>query len=198
MTKFFCKMISFKEKMKVSDLQDLFFGKLNAVDWKINVKHMKKCMYFLFQALGGFQCRHHELRSHEEGKPDIERTEAWNVGFDFIEEYGPRENVKNRQLRWITIQISTSSSPIYKWPAVLVEKSLRNLSNDGVLAQLHENWPLTLFDLDNRFLKVLAPLVPSGRQSAWISWSSRSWKDACCKDYCHGNISNVVEEDGQG
>ena len=157
-----CKMISFKEKMKVSELQDLFFGQLNAVDWKNNVKHMKKCMYLLFQALGGFQCRHHELRSHEEGKPDVERSEEeWNVGFDFIEEYGPRENVKNRQLRWITIQISTSSSPIYKWPAVLVEKSLRNLSNDGVLAQVHENWPLTLFDLDNRFLKVLAPLVPS-------------------------------------
>ena len=48
-------------------------------------------MYFLFQALGGFQCRHHELRSHEEGKPDIERPEEWHVGFDFIEEYGPGE-----------------------------------------------------------------------------------------------------------
>lgn len=79
-------MIGFKEKMKVSDLQDLFFGQLNAVDWKNNVKHMQKCMYFLFQASGGFQCRHHELRSHEEGKPDIERPEEWHVGFDFIEE----------------------------------------------------------------------------------------------------------------
>ena len=38
-------------------------------------------------------------------------------------------------------------------PHVLVEKSLKNLAQDGVLAQVHEQWPLTLYDLDVRFLK---------------------------------------------
>ena len=63
-------------------------------------------------------------------------------------------------LRWITIEINKPDSPIYKWHSVLVEKSLRNLAADGVLAQVHEHWPLTLYDLDVRFLKALATLMP--------------------------------------
>ncbi|CAJ1347862.1 unnamed protein product, partial [Effrenium voratum] len=92
--------------------------------------------------------------------------EEWDFGFDFIEKNGPRDNVKNKQLRWITIQTSRQESPIYKWSAVLVEKSLRNLANDGVLAQVHESWPLTLYDIDNRLLRALAPMVPSLSEKA--------------------------------
>ena len=49
---------------------------------------------------------------------------------------------------------------------MLVEKSLRNLATDGVLAQVHEHWPLTLNDLDVRFLRALAPLMPSLSEKA--------------------------------
>ena len=156
MTKFFCKMMSFKE----TDLQDLFFGQLNAVDWKNNVKHMKKCMYFLFQALGGFQCRHHELRSHEEGKPDIERPEECGLWLHWGIRPGrmwKTDNSGGSQSRSQRVLLpSTKGQPSW-WR----NHCATSPTNDGVLAQVHENWPLTLFDLDNRFLKVLAPLVPS-------------------------------------
>ena len=57
-------------------------------------------------------------------------------------------------------------SPLYKWPPVLIEKSLRNLPNDRVLAHVHEQWPLTRFDLDIRLLNALAPLMPSLKEKA--------------------------------
>ena len=92
----------------------------------------------MFEKLGGFQCRHHIIHAAEEGKPEVDRSqEERDFGFDFIEEKGPRDNTKNRQLRWITTETAKKDSPIYHWPAVLVEKSLRNLSQDGVLAQVH-------------------------------------------------------------
>ena len=95
--------------------------------------------------------------------------EEWDFGFDYIEENGPKDNVRNKQLRWVTMEISRQESPItpiYKWPAVLVKKSLRNLSQDGVLAQVHELWPRTLFDVDVRLLRALAPLFPKLEEKA--------------------------------
>ena len=63
---------------------------------------VKKCLH---QLLGGFQCRHHVLRTEEEGKPEQEKGfEQWDFGFDLIEQKGPRENVRNRLLRWVSVQ----------------------------------------------------------------------------------------------
>lgn len=88
------------------------------------------------------------LLAHADGKSEKEKSqEEWEFGFDFIEGHGPRDNTRNRMLRWVTIEVNKPDSPVYKWPPVLVEESLRNLSNDGVLAQVHSQWPLTLFDL---------------------------------------------------
>ena len=64
------------------------------------------------------------------------------------------------------MQINKADSPIYKWYPVLVEKSLRNLAADGVLAQVHEHWPLTLYCLGVRFLRALAPLLPTLQEKA--------------------------------
>ena len=165
------KIINFKEKMKIVDVRAMTYSTPRMVDWQNNVKNMKKVLPYIFENLGGHQCRNHVLRSHEEGKPDAEKSEAeWNFGFDFIEENGPRDNIKNKQLRWVTIQTSTPDSLIYKWAAVLVEKSLRNLATDGVLAAVHESWPLTLYDIDGRMLNALAPLVPSLSDKAKPQW----------------------------
>ena len=76
------------------------------------------------------------------------------------------ESVKNRMLRWVTIQTSSRDSPILRSPPALVEKSLRNLSQDRVLAQVHEHWPLTFYDLDVRILQALGPLFPSLAEKA--------------------------------
>ena len=74
---------------------------------------MKKCVHFIFEKLGGHQLRQHTLRTVEEGKPNVERTQAeWDYGFDFIEEKGPRDHVKNRALRWITVQTTQKDAPI--------------------------------------------------------------------------------------
>ena len=72
----------------------------------------------------------------EEGKPEQEKGfEQWDFGFDLIEQKGPRENVRNRLLRWVSVQ-NNRGSPVYRWPKALVEKSLCNLSQDGALAQV--------------------------------------------------------------
>ena len=165
----FCvvKIVNFKEKAKASDLKEYVFGTPHVVDWAGEVKTRKKCLHYAFENIGGFQCRNHVFRTHDEGKPENDRTEEeWDAGFDFIEQHGPRENVRNKGLRWVTIQISKGNSPIYKWPSLLVEKSLRNLAQDGVLANVHEIWPLTLYDLDVRILRALAPLIPTLNEKA--------------------------------
>ena len=117
--------------------------------------------------MSGFQCRHHVLRTEEESKPEQERSlEERDFGFDFIEAKGPRENVRNQSLRWVTVQTTSRDSPIYRWPQALVEKSLRNLGQDGVLAPVHEVWPLTLYDLDVRVLKALGTIFSSLTEKA--------------------------------
>ncbi|CAE7636266.1 unnamed protein product, partial [Symbiodinium necroappetens] len=165
----FCavKIINLKDKVKVDVARAMCYGKPYVVNWAGEVKTMKKCVHFIFEKLGGHQFRQHTLRTAEEGKPDVERTQAeWDYGFDFIEEQGPRDHVKNRALRWITIQTSQKDSPIYKWSPVLVEKSLRNLCQDGVLAKVIEVWPLTLYDLDARILKALGTLFNTLQEKA--------------------------------
>eukprot|EP00438_Fugacium_kawagutii_P012958 Skav206848 [mRNA] locus=scaffold3577:158736:160658:- [translate_table: standard] len=162
-----CKIVNMKQKEKVAYAKAMCFGTPYLVDWSGEVRTVKKCVHYIFEHMGGFQCRNHVLRSHEDGKPEKERSvEEWDFGFGFIEENGPRDNTKNRMLRWVTIQTNSVDSPIYKWHPVLVEKSLRNLAADGVLAQVHSHWPLTLYDLDVRFLRALAPLMPSLQEKA--------------------------------
>ncbi|CAE6955611.1 unnamed protein product [Symbiodinium sp. CCMP2592] len=162
------KIINLKDKKNtVEQVRELCHRRPYAVDWSGNVITVKKSLHFLFELLGGFQCRHHVLRTEEEGKPEQERSlEEWDFGLDFIEQQGPRENVRNRLLRWVTVQTTTRDSPIYRWPQALVEKSLRNLSQDGVLAQVHEMWPLTLYDLDTRLLKALGTIFSSLTEKA--------------------------------
>ena len=53
-------------------------------------------------------------------------------------------------------------------------KSLRNLSQDGVLAQVHEQWPLTRYDLDVRILQALGRLFPSLAEKAFEFHGARA------------------------
>ena len=174
------KMFHLSKLVKVKAADAMCYGKPYMFNWHGEVRVMKKCIQFMFERLGGFQCRQHSLRPAEEGKPEAERTqEEWDFGFDFIEKQGPRDHTRNRQLRWVTIQTTSKDSPIYRWHPTLVEKSLRNLSMDGVLAQVHTEWPLTLYDLDVRVLRALAPL--------FISVSEKA--DACRKMHRYGTFS---------
>ena len=52
----------------------------NAHGQEVHALHL-----WLFEHFGGFQCRQHVLRSHEDGKPEKERSmEEWAFGFGFI------------------------------------------------------------------------------------------------------------------
>ena len=81
-------------------------------------------MHYIFEHLGGFQCRNHILRAHADGKPEKEKSqEEWEFGFDFIEGHGPRDNTRNRMLRCrVTKEVNKPDAPVYKWPPVLVEE----------------------------------------------------------------------------
>ena len=182
------KIINLSEKTKVSVVRDMCCGKPHIVDWSGDIKTVKKCLHYLFEQMGGFQCRHHVLRTQEEGKAEQERSiEEWDRGFDYIEAHGPRDNTRNRMLRWVTIQTSSRDSPLHRWSPVLVEKSLRNLAQDGVLAQVHEVWPLTLYDLDVRFLNALGPLFASLSEKA-LGFHGVPGENTSGKVHCHGSI----------
>ena len=111
------KIINLKDKKNtVEEIQGFCYGKPHSVDWSRagNVATMRKCLHFIFEQLGGFQCRHHVLRTEEEGKPKQERSlEEWDFGFDYIEKHGPRDNVRNKLLRWVTIQTTKRDSPSF-------------------------------------------------------------------------------------
>ena len=66
----------------------------------------------------------------------------------------------NKQLLRITKELAREGSPIHKWPVVLVEKSLRHQSADGILAEVRTTFPLTLKDLDPRILEMLKLMMP--------------------------------------
>ena len=93
------------------------YGKPHKVNWSGEVRTMKKCLHGVCEKLGGWQGRHHVLRAVEEGKPQVRRSEKeWHYGFDFLEEHGPRDNVRNRGLRRTTAEIASKGLPIHKWP----------------------------------------------------------------------------------
>ena len=79
-------------------------------------------------------------------------------GFQFIEEEAGRLGSEWKRVQWITKHVSINQdSPIFSWPLALVEKSLRALQNDGVLALPVEDFYLTLADHD---ILEAQPVVP--------------------------------------
>ena len=60
------------------------------VNWQGDSRATKKCVNYIYECLGGFQCRQHIFRMVEKGKPENERLkEEWDAGFNFIESDGP-------------------------------------------------------------------------------------------------------------
>ena len=66
------------------------------------------------------------------------------------------------------VGLRSAKIPLSGWPHV---QSLKNLVQDGVLAQIHDQWPLTLYDLilydlDVKLLKALAPIFATLSEKA--------------------------------
>ena len=81
-------------------------------------------------------CKVKAVPFEEKEDEDIEK------GFDYIMKFAPRSGLEMQQLRWMTKTLKNKDSPLYGWPQGLVEKALRNVSNDGVLAKKEFSWPL--------------------------------------------------------
>ena len=120
--KFLLKDINLDKKGKASFIKFISHGDLYAFTWEGNVKNVVKAIVSMIHNMkigrGGFICICQAL------KPQGNSSEAFNFhaqdaddldrGFDLIEQEGPRENVKNIQLRWITKQLNNPKSPIHK------------------------------------------------------------------------------------
>ena len=110
----------------------------------------RKIIQYCLERMGGrlFKCS--ELSS--QGMPckvkavpfEEKEDEDIDKGFDYIMKFAPRSGLEMQQLRWMTKTLKNKDSPLYGWPQGLVEKALRNVSNDGVLAKKEFSWPLPL------------------------------------------------------
>lgn len=106
--KFCVVKILFKDKIKTAEAG---YGKPYMFDWIRPVRTTKKVIHYIVNKMGGFQRRNHVLRTREEGKPEKERSpDEWDFGFDCIEEKGPRDKTKNKQLRWVASDINWPDS----------------------------------------------------------------------------------------
>ena len=74
-------------------------------------------------------------------------------GFALIEEESGRLGSEWKRVQWITKNVSINQdSPIFSWPQSLVEKSLRAVQSDGVLALPVEDFYFTLADVEPSLL----------------------------------------------
>ena len=137
-------------KVKPSAFSQSVYGTAQIYTWRAsNVKNGRKILQYMLEGLGGRQLKCFELQSQAATKNTASKfedktDEEIDAGFDFIAHEGPRSTSDMAQLRWMTKSIKNSSSPIYNWPTVLVEKALRNLATDGALAKKEFSWPLPL------------------------------------------------------
>ena len=159
------KHLAFPNKVKPAYVQRFTQGTPMKIQWS-HPKTGMKMWQWMFEKLGHFQCREWALvpygakKKNESVMSTLEATEI-DQGFDHIGDHAPRHNRGNAQMRWVTKETNSKDSPIHQWPVVLVEKAIRNLSADGVLALPISDWPLTLKHINTDVLyDVLLPVIP--------------------------------------
>ena len=141
----------FPQKCKPSFVKNISFGRLyrpNFMSQKSTVG--KQILQHCLQNMGGHQFRCFDILT--EVAPGHSKTKAFDdlededldKGFDFLKQNAPRSSSDLQQLSWQTKQLRKRTCPIYGWPHALIEKALRCLSSDGVLARKEFDWPLPL------------------------------------------------------
>ncbi|CAJ1456734.1 unnamed protein product [Effrenium voratum] len=111
----------------------------------------KKIMQYCLENMGARQYRCFQLTNQaisnssrtKAAFDDLEDREL-DAGFDYLIKNGPRSGSDLRQLRWQTKELRRKESPVYNWPAGVVDKALRTLASDGALARKEFDWPLPL------------------------------------------------------
>ena len=137
------------------------FGTPHTLKWQGHAQNFRKGFQWFLEQLGGWQCRQytltHLLPCHQ-ARADGSKAGGYmatlseedvNKGFAFIEEESGRLGTEWKRVQWMTKNLNIDQeSPIYSWPPGLVEKALRALQSDGVLALPVEDFHFTLADVD--------------------------------------------------
>ena len=144
----------------------------------VHPKDMRKALQLCFHNLGGWQSRMWGLSQVQAGQEESSRCklaglseEEVDAGFDFIQKEfqdGHLSTTENGQLKWITKYVWVKKdSPIYGWPQGLVEKAVKNLTNDGVLALSIKDFWMALSDVDkSMILYVVVDLLKAMKSKA--------------------------------
>ena len=152
-------------KLTKACLEFLCYGTPYVLKWQGHAQNFRKGFQWFLEQLGGWQCRQyaltHMLPCHQP-RPDSSKggsymsnlsEEAVDKGFAFIEEEAGRLGTEWKGVQWTTKNLNTNSeSPIYARPQALVERSLRALQTDGVLALPIEDFHFTLADVEYSIL----------------------------------------------
>ena len=142
-------------------MERILYGRAHVVDWKGQVRYMKKSI-LSSRSLGlPTLATHCAIEGGGTSRPKPDQKMSESLPLISLRVTGPRDHLETKQLRWIGIQTATLTPPPTSGNTVLVEKSLCNLPAEGVRAQVHETWPLTLYDIDPRILRMLGPLMPT-------------------------------------
>ena len=148
-------------KLTKACLESLCYGTPYVLKWQGHAQNFRKGFQWFLEQSGGWQCRQyaltHMLPCHQP-RPDSSKggsymsnlsEEAVDKGFAFIEEEAGRLGTEWKGVQWTTKNLNTNSeSPIYARPQALVERSLRALQTDGVLALPIEDFHFTLADVE--------------------------------------------------
>ena len=138
------------DKLKPSVFLAGSSGQAYIYRWRAtHAKVGKKILQYTLESLGGQQFKMFEMQSYTAPKSSSNRfedktDEEIDAGFDFIVHDALRSSSEMQQLRWMTKTLKNPQSPIFNWPGALVEKALRNLSQDGSLAKKEMDWPIPL------------------------------------------------------
>ncbi|CAE7504581.1 unnamed protein product [Symbiodinium natans] len=151
-------------KLTKSVVDTLCHGTPHVLNWHgRNAYDFKKAWQWFFEQLGGWQCRcyslsavvpHQEKASKQGYYLSTLSEEDVDKGFAFIEQEAGNLASEWKRVQWITKNLHVNQdSPIFQWPISTVEKSIRAIQTDGVLALPVENFFFTLADLDYQILK---------------------------------------------
>ena len=110
------KHIMFKESVKVSLLQKLFYGAMHRRTF-VHPKIGNKVWQYAFEALGCHQCRcmgncMEATKTAQKNDFNDKTDEEVDAGFDHILNHAPRAKNGLKQLRWQTKELKNKDGPL--------------------------------------------------------------------------------------
>ena len=169
-------------KLGKAQVYQLCHGIPYLLKWQGHAMTFRKGFQWFLEQLGGWQCRRYALSAimthQQEGQGSKGSymssltEEDVDKGFSYIMEAAGNLQSEWKRVQWITKNLNVmNESPIYQWPIAVVEKALRAIATDGVLALPVEDFYFTLVDVD-----------PDSRCSQFRRQPyPKDYDDSCCR-----------------